>query len=155
MKIYGAIFFNHESERRTEEYVTRKITKAAARIYLNKQKYLYLGDIKAKIDWVYAKDYVIDSYKIMQLKKPDYFVIGSGKAYSIEEFAKKTFNYLGLDFKKYVKIDRTLIRKSKTRTLVADNRKAKNTINFRTKTDLDKLIKIMVDNDLKIETFND
>ncbi len=155
LKIYGAIFFNHESERRTEEYVTRKITKAAARIYLNKQKYLYLGDIKAKIDWGYAKDYVIDSYKIMQLKKPDYFVIGSGKAYSIEEFAKKTFNYLGLDFKKYVKIDRTLIRKSKTRTLVADNRKAKNTINFRTKTDLDKLIKIMVDNDLKIETFND
>ena len=68
LNIYGAIFFNHESERRTDEYVSRKITKSAARIYLKKQKYLYLGDINTRIDWEYARDYVEASYKLMQLK---------------------------------------------------------------------------------------
>ena len=84
LKIYGAIFYNHESEIRPEEYVTRKITKSVARIYYGKQKKLYLGDIKAKIDWGYAKDYVKAAYKIMQLSKPDVFVIGSGTSYSVE-----------------------------------------------------------------------
>ena len=74
LKIYGAIFYNHESEIRPEEYVTRKITKAVARIYFGKQKKLYLGDIRAKIDWGYAKDYVKAAYKIMQLSNPDIFL---------------------------------------------------------------------------------
>ena len=89
LKIYGAIFYNHESEIRPEEYVTRKITKSVARIYYGKQKKLFLGNIKAKIDWGYAKDYVIAAYKIMKIKKPEVFVIGSGKSYSIEYFARK------------------------------------------------------------------
>jgi GDPmannose 4,6-dehydratase len=151
LKIYGAIFFNHESERRTTEYVTRKITKAAARIYYKKQKKLYLGDIKTKIDWGYARDFVEAAYNMMQLKKPNIFVIGSGKSYSIEYFAKKAFNHVGLNYKKYIEIDKNLIRKAKNKTLVADTKKAKKYFNFKIKTDLNKLIKIMMDNDLKIE----
>lgn len=155
LKVYGAIFFNHESERRTPEYVTRKITKAVARIFYNKQKKLYLGDIRGKIDWGYARDYVEASYKIMQLNKPNYFVIGSGKAYSIEFFVKKSFEYVGLDYKKYVFIDKKLFRKNKNKTLVADTSKAKKFFDFKIKTDISKLIKIMVENDLKIEKGND
>ena len=114
LKIYGAIFYNHESEIRPEEYVTRKITKAVARIYYGKQKKLYLGDIKAKIDWGYAKDYVEAAYKIMQLSKPDVFIIATGKSYSIEFFAKKCFQYVGLNYKNYLRINKKLFRSSKT-----------------------------------------
>ena len=152
LKIYGAIFYNHESEIRPEEYVTRKITKAVAKIYYGKQNMLYLGDIKTKIDWGYAKDYVEAAHKIMQLSKPDIFVIGSGKSHSIEYFAKKCFQYVGLDYKKYLKIDKKLLRSSKTVSLIADTYKAKKTFNFKIKTDLDKLISIMMNNDLEIES---
>jgi GDPmannose 4,6-dehydratase len=155
LKIYGGIFFNHESERRTPEYVTRKITKSVARIFYKKQKYLYLGDINTKIDWGYARDYVEAAYNLMQLKKPDYFVIGSGKAHSIKYFAEKAFNYVGLDYTKFIKIDKKLIRKNKNKTLVADTKKAKKLFNFKIKTNIDKLIKIMMENDLKIEKNND
>ena len=151
LKIYGAIFFNHESERRTAEYVSRKITKAVARIYYKKQKKLFLGDINTKIDWGYARDYVEAAYKLTQLKKPDYFVIGSGKATSIKYFAQKAFNHVGLDYKNFVRIDKKLFRKNKNKTLVADIRKAKKMFNFRIKTSIDKLIKIMMNNDLEIE----
>ena len=151
LRIYGAIFFNHESERRTDEYVTRKITKGVAKIFYNKQKKLYLGDISAKIDWGYARDYVEAAHKIMQLKKPNYFVIGSGKAYSIKYFLKKTFEYVGLDYTKYVLIDKKLFRKSKNKILVADTSKAKKYFNYKPKTNIDKLIKIMIENDLKLE----
>ena len=151
LKIYGAIFYNHESEIRPEEYVTRKITKAVARIYYGKQKKLYLGDIKAKIDWGYAKDYVEAAYKIMQLSKPDVFIIASGKSFSIEYFAKKCFQYVGLNYKNYLRINKKLFRSSKTASLIGDVYKAKKTFNFKIKTNLDKLISIMMNNDLKIE----
>tara|TARA_E500000178_G_C17031317_1_gene760720 strand:+ start:556 stop:1530 length:975 start_codon:yes stop_codon:yes gene_type:complete len=151
LRIYGAIFFNHESERRTPEYVTRKITQSVARIFYKKQKFLYLGDINTKIDWGYARDYVEASYNLMQLKKPNYFVIGSGKAVSIKYFAKKAFDYVGLDYKKFIRIDKKLIRKNKNKTLVADISKAKKFFNFKIKTDINKLISIMMKNDLNIE----
>ena len=151
LKIYGAIFYNHESEIRPEEYVTRKITKAVAKIYYGKQKKLYLGDIKAKIDWGYAKDYVQTAHRIMQLSKPDVFIIGSGKCHSIEYFARKCFQYVGLNYKKYLRINKKLLRSSKTTTLIADTSKAKRIFNFKIKTDVDKLISIMMDNDLEIE----
>jgi len=151
LKIYGAIFYNHESEIRPEEYVTRKITKAVARIYYGKQKKLFLGNIKAKIDWGYAKDYVLAAYKIMQTKKPDVFVIGSGKSHSVEYFAKKCFEYVGLNYKKYLKINKKLLRPSKTSSLIADTSKAKKTFKFKIKTDLNKIISIMMENDLERE----
>ena len=151
LKIYGAIFYNHESEIRPEEYVTRKITKSVARIYYGKQKKLYLGDIKAKIDWGYAKDYVKAAYKIMQLSKPDVFVIGSGASYSVENFAKKCFKYVGLNYKKYLRVNKKLLRPSKTTSLIGDSTKAKKAFNFKIETNLDKIVSIMMDNDLKIE----
>ena len=151
LKLYGAIFYNHESEIRPEEYVTRKITKAVARIYYGKQKKLYLGDIKAKIDWGYAKDYVEAAHRIMQLSKPDVFIIASGKSYSVEYFAKKCFQYVGLNYKKYLRINNKLFRPSKTVSLTGDTNKARKTFNFKIKINLDKLISIMMNNDLKIE----
>ena len=152
LKIYGAIFYNHESEVRPEEYVTRKITKAVARIYYGKQKKLFLGDIKAKIDWGYAKDYVETAHKIMQLAKPDVFVIASGKSHTVEYFAKKCFQYVGLNYKKYLRINKKLLRKSKTVSLIGDTYKAKKRFNFKNKTNLDELIAVMMNNDLKIES---
>ena len=151
LKIYGAIFYNHESEIRPDEYVTRKITKAAARIYYGKQKELVLGDATAMIDWGYAKDYVEMTHKIMQLKKPDFFVIATGKKYSVRDFAKKCFDYVGLDYKKYLKIDKHLKRPSKTASLVGDTTKAQRILKYKVKTNIDDLISIMMDNDLKIE----
>ena len=151
LKLYGAIFYNHESEIRPEEYVTRKITKAVARIYYGKQKKLFLGDIKTKIDWGYAKDYVEAAHRIMQLSKPDVFIIASGKSYSVEYFAKKCFQYVGLNYKKYLRINNKLFRPSKTVSLTGDTNKARKTFNFRIKTNLDKLISIMMNNDLKNE----
>jgi len=151
LKIYGAIFYNHESEIRPEEYVTRKITKAVARIFYGKQEKLYLGDIKARIDWGYAKDYVKTAYKIMQLSNPEIFVIASGTSYTVEYFAKKCFEYVGLDYKKYIKINKKLVRPSKTVSLIGDTTKAKRRFNFKIETNLEKIISIMMENDLRIE----
>ena len=154
LKIYNAIYYNHESEVRPEEYVTRKITKSVAKIYHGKQKKIQLGDIKAKIDWGYAKDYVEVAYKIMQLKNPDFFVIGSGKSFSVEYFLKKSFEYVGLNYKNYLIINKKLLRRSKTATLVANTSKAKKIFNYKSKTSIDKIISIMMENDLKIESGN-
>ncbi len=154
LKVYGAIFYNHESEVRPEEYVTRKITRAVARIYYGKQKILKLGDVKTKIDWGYAKDYVEFSHKIMQQKKPDFFIIASGKKHSVLEFVKKSFDYVGLDYKKYIKIEKKLFRPSRTVSLVGNINKAKKTLNYRIKTNLDQLVSIMMENDLKLEKNN-
>ena len=151
LKIYGAIFYNHESEVRPEEYVTRKITKSVARIFYGKQKYLYLGNIKSKIDWGYAKDYVKAAYKIMQLSRPDFFIIASGKSYSVEYFVKKCFSYVGLNYKKYVKINKKLLRPTNTVSLIGNTKKAKRQIGFKIETNLDKLISIMMENDLDKE----
>ena len=151
LKIYGAIFYNHESEIRSEEYVTRKITKSVARIFYGKQKKLVLGDLSTKIDWGYAKDYVEVAHKILQQKKPDFFVIATGKQHSIKDFVKKCFSYVGLDYKKYVIIDKKLFRPSRTVSLVGDTNKAKKILKYKVKTNLDKLISIMMENDLKIE----
>ncbi len=151
LKIYGAIFYNHESEIRPEEYVTRKITKAVSRIYYGRQKLLYLGDISAKIDWGYAKDYVKAAYQIMQLSKPDVFIIASGKSYSVEYFVKKCFEYVGLNYKKHLRINKKFLRPSKNNVLIGDTSKAKRKFNFKIETNLDKIISIMMENDLKIE----
>ena len=151
LKIYNAIFYNHESEIRPEEYVTRKITKAVARIYYGKQKFIFLGDISAKIDWGYAKDYIKAAYKIMQLSHPDVFIIASGKSHSVEYFVKKCFQYVGLNYKNHLKINRKFLRPSKNTTLVGDTSKAKRKFNFKIETNLEKIISIMMKNDLRIE----
>ena len=147
--ICGAIFFNHESPRRSQEYVTTKIIKAVCNIYLGKQKYLHLGDISSKIDWGYAKDYVEMAWKIMQQTKPDFFVIGTGVNTSVEKFADECFKFVGLNYKKYLKVDKKLLRPNKTKDLKANLKKAKKILNYKVKTNIKDLIKIMMENELK------
>jgi len=146
--ICGAIFFNHESPRRSDEYVTKKIVRTVCEILNKKKKYIYLGDISAKIDWGYAKEYVEVAWKIMQQKKPDFFVIGTGSNTSVKAFVAECFNYVGLNYKNHLKIDKKLLRPSKTLTLRANTSKAKSKINFKSKTKIKELIKIMMDNEL-------
>jgi len=147
--ICGAIFFNHESPRRSQEYVTTKIIKAACNIYHGKQKYLFLGDTSAKIDWGYAKDYVEMAWKIMQQKKPDFFIIGTGVNTSVEEFTYECFKYVGLNYKKYLKVDKKLLRSNKTNNLKANLTKSKKILKYKVKTNIKDLIKIMMKSELK------
>jgi len=145
----GAIFYNHESPRRSDEYVTKKIVKHAIEILKNKRKYIFLGDINSKIDWGDAKEYIEISWKIMQQNKPDFFIIGSGRSYSVKHFVKLTFELLGLNYKNYLKIDKNLLRPSKTSNLVADIKKAKKILKFNPKNNLKKIISIMINEELK------
>ena len=147
--ICGAIYYNHESPKRSKDYVSQKIVRSVCEIYYGKRDYLYLGDLKAKIDWGYAKDYVECAWKIMQLKKPDFFVIATGENHSVEYLVKKCFLYVGLNYKKYVKVDKKLISPSKTSVLRGNITKAKKTFQYKVKTKLDELIKIMMDSELK------
>ena len=147
--ICGAIYYNHESPKRSKDYVSQKIVQSVCEIYYGKRDYLYLGDLKAKIDWGYAKDYVECAWKIMQLKKPDFFVIATGETHSVEYFVKKCFLYVGLNYKKYIKIDKKLIRPSKTSVLSGNTKKAKKTFRYELKTKLNDLIKIMMNSELK------
>tara|TARA_Y100001970_G_scaffold282550_1_gene395598 strand:- start:9167 stop:10147 length:981 start_codon:yes stop_codon:yes gene_type:complete len=148
MFLCGAIFYNHESPKRNNGYVTKKIVENVCAIYHGKKKYIELGDISAKIDWGYAKDYVESAWKIMQLKKPDFFIIASGKTHSVEYFVKSCFEYVGLNYKKYLKINKKFLRPSKTGVLRGDISKAKKVFKYKVKTDLKKLIKIMMDDEL-------
>ena len=146
--ICGAIFFNHESPRRSPEYVTTKIIKSVCDIYHGKQKYIYLGDISAQIDWGYAKDYVEMAWKITQQKKPDFFIIGTGVNTSVEKFADICFKHVGLNYKKYLKVDKKLLRSNKTKNLKANLNKSKKILKYKVKTNIHELIKIMMDSEL-------
>lgn len=145
----GAIFYNHESPRRTSEYVSKKIIEQSVQIFLKKRKFLYLGDINAQIDWGYAKEYMEASWRIVQEKNPDFFVIASGKKNSVKDFVSICFKQLGLNYKNHIKIDKKLLRPSKTSTLVGDISKARKKINFKPKVNLNKLIKIMIQDEMK------
>jgi GDPmannose 4,6-dehydratase len=149
LHLCGAIFYNHESPKRSKEYVSKKIVQQVCEIYYGKRKDIYLGDIKAKIDWGYAKDYVESAWSIMQQKKPDFFIIATGEINSVEYFVKNCFSYVGLDYKKFLKIDKKLLRPSKTGILRGDISKAKKTFKYNPKTKLKDLIKIMMDHELK------
>lgn len=145
-----AIFFNHESPRRTESYVSRKITKAAVRISMGLQDKLYLGDIDVKIDFGFAGEYMEAAWKILQLDKPDDFVIGTGEAHSVREFAEEAFKAVGIDdCEQYIEIDPKLLRPGKTSTLVADYSKAKAAFGYEPKVKYRDLVRIMVEHDRK------
>ena len=144
------ILFNHESERRGFEFVTRKISHTVALIKLNKQKYLELGNLKAKRDWGYAPEYVHAMWLMLQEKKPDDYVVGTGETYSIEYFAEKAFEILGLNFKKYLKINKLFFRPAEVDLLVADCTKIEKKIGWKSKTKIDKLIEKMVLSDYNL-----
>ncbi len=145
------ILFNHESPLRGLEFVTKKITYSIARIIANKQKTLYLGNIKAKRDWGFAQDYVKAMWLMLQQKKPSDYVIATGKSHSVEDFLIEAFEYAGLgDWKKYVKIDKKLIRPQDIDNLIGDSSMAKREIGWEPTVQYNDLIKLMVDDDLKL-----
>lgn len=147
------ILFNHESPLRGLEFVTRKITWSLAKIKLNKQKKLHLGNIYAKRDWGFAGDYVEAMWMMLQQKEPDNFVIATGKSHSVEEFLTIASEYAGLgDWHDFVEIDKSIIRPTDIDDLVGDASKAKEKIGWTSKTNFKDLVKKMVDHDIEYHT---
>ena len=145
----NGILFNHESPRRGFEFVTRKISHAAARIKKGSKEKLKLGNINAKRDWGHAKDYVKAMWLMLQEDRPGDYVIGTGKEHSVEDFAKKAFAHVGLNYKDHIVIDKNLMRPAEVDTLLADYTKAKKNLNWEPKISFDDLVLAMVENDLK------
>ncbi len=143
------ILFNHESERRGLEFVTRRISDGVARIKLGLQDKLYLGNLDAKRDWGYAPEYVKAMWLMLQQKKPDDYVIATGETHSVKEFVEEAFNLVGLNWKKYVIIDDKYKRPAEVDLLVGDYSKARRKLNWKPKIKFTELVKIMVQNDLE------
>jgi len=143
-----AILYNHESPRRTEEYVTRKITKSVARIACGKQDKLVLGDLNARIDWGYSREYMEAAWQMLQLDKPDDFIIATGEAHSVKEFVEEAFAVVNLKPEEYVVTDLSLIRPTKTSMLVNDINKARKCFGFDPKVKFKELVRLMVETDL-------
>jgi GDPmannose 4,6-dehydratase len=146
----SGILFNHESEKRGFEFVTRKISMAVASIKLKKQKYLELGNIQAKRDWGYAPEYVQAMWLMLQQPKPDDYVVGTGETYSIKYFLENAFDVLGLNYQKYLKINKKFFRPSEVDLLVADSSKIKKLLGWKARTKINKLIEKMVINDFNL-----
>lgn len=145
----NGILGNHESNRRGESFVTKKITKAAARIKFGLQKEIVLGNLEAKRDWGYAPDYVKMMHLMLQQKEPDDYVVATGESHSVREFLEAVFNRLGLDPYKYLKIDQRYFRPKEINMLLGDSSKAKNKLNWIPKTTFRELVNIMTDYDLE------
>ena len=149
----NGILFNHESPRRGFNFVTKKITKAACRIKLGVQDSLILGNLNALRDWGFSGDYVRAIWMILQHDEPDDFVVSTGEYHTVKEFAEKVFEYLGLDFEKYVRYDKSYERPNEVPALLGDSTKIKSTLKWEPAVDFNMLIKMMVDADLEYETF--
>jgi GDPmannose 4,6-dehydratase len=146
----SGILFNHESPRRGETFVTRKITMAAAKIKLGLQDKLYLGNLDAVRDWGFAGDYVEAMWLMLQQEKADDYVIATGKAYSVREFLNLVFEHAGLTVQKHVEIDSRLFRPHEVPYLLGDSTKAQNILNWKPKTDLKSLAIMMYESDLEL-----
>ena len=147
----NGILFNHESPRRGETFVSRKITKAAARIKTGIQDKLFLGNIDARRDWGFAGDYVEAIWRMIQQPRPDDYVIATGKTHSVRDFLDEAFGYVDLDWKKYVEIDPRYYRPTEVDVLQGDFSKAKREIGWEPKVGFQKLVRMMVDHDLQQE----
>ena len=146
----NGILFNHESPRRGETFVTRKITRAATRIKLGLQDKLYLGNLEAKRDWGFAGDFVEVMWLILQQDRPDDYVIATGANHSVREFAEKAFQKLDLDYEEYIRIDQRYFRPTEVDVLMGDSTKAQKNIGWKPKVTFDQLIDMMVDADLEL-----
>ncbi|HEX5964574.1 MAG TPA: GDP-mannose 4,6-dehydratase [Pyrinomonadaceae bacterium] len=144
----NGILFNHESERRGETFVTRKITRAATRIKLGLQDKLFLGNLDAKRDWGYAKDYVEAMWLMMQAESSDDYVIATGETHSVREFCEATFKYLDLDWREHVEIDPWYYRPSEVDLLLGDSSKARTELGWEPKVGFNELVRLMVDHDM-------
>lgn len=145
----SGILFNHESPRRGFEFVTRKITMAVAQIKLGLAKELRLGNLEAKRDWGFSRDYVQAMWQMLQQEKPEDYVVGTGQTHSVGEFAELAFNHVGLNWKDYVVEDKNFYRPSEVNVLMADYSKAKGAFGWEPKVKFAELVKMMVDADLE------
>jgi len=146
----NGILFNHESPRRGETFVTRKITRGLSRIIAGKDKELYLGNLEAKRDWGYAPDYVEAMWLMLQQERPQDYVIGTGETHSVREFLEEVFAYVELDWKEYIKIDPKYFRPTEVNLLRADSSKAREELDWSPRVTFKELVKIMVDSDLTL-----
>jgi GDPmannose 4,6-dehydratase len=146
----SGILFNHESPRRGFEFVTRKISHAVAKIKLGLQHKLELGNLDSKRDWGHAKDYVEAMWLILQQKKPQDFVVATGKQFTVRDFAREAFNCVNLDYKKFVKINKEFMRPSEVDTLLGNPIRAKNLLKWKPRVNFQQLVRDMVTSDLKI-----
>lgn len=146
----SAIFYNHESERRPVDFVTRKITQSAAKIKLGSLKKLQLGNLEVERDWGYAKDYVRAAWLMLQQEKPGDFVIATGKLHSVKDICKIAFTTLGLNWKNYVVVKKELIRKEEPIELVGDSSRARKILGWQPKISFEKMIENMTLYDLKV-----
>ena len=144
------ILFNHESPRRGETFVTRKITRAATRIKLGLQEKLYLGNLDAKRDWGFAGDYVEAMWLMLQQDTPDDYVVATNELYSVRDFCEKTFGQLALDYRDHVEIDPRYYRPAEVDLLLGDSTKARSRLGWQPRTSFDDLVKMMVQNDLEV-----
>ena len=150
-KIFASngILFNHESPRRGETFVTRKITRSLARIKLGLERKLYLGNLNAKRDWGFAGDYIEAMWLMLQQDEPDDYVIATGESHSVKEFLEEAFNYKGLDWREYVEIDSRYFRPTEVDSLLGDASKARRKLLWEPKVRFKELVKLMVDADIK------
>ncbi|MCE5187398.1 MAG: GDP-mannose 4,6-dehydratase [Planctomycetaceae bacterium] len=146
----NGILFNHESPRRGETFVTRKITRAATRIKMGLQEKLFLGNLEAKRDWGFAGDYVEAMWLMLQADKPDDYVVATGQTHSVSEFLDEVFGYLDLDWRKYVDVDPRYYRPSEVDILQGDAAKARKQLGWRSKVDFKALARMMTEADLKL-----
>jgi GDPmannose 4,6-dehydratase len=146
----NGILFNHESERRGETFVSRKITRAATRIKLGLQQRLYLGNLESRRDWGHARDYVEAMWLMLQADEPDDFVIATGENHSVSEFLDEAFGYLDLDWKEYVETDPRYYRPAEVDLLLGDASKARRVLGWEPKVDFKQLVRLMVDHDLEL-----
>ena len=146
----NGILFNHESPRRGETFVTRKITRAATRIKVGLQEKLYLGNLDAKRDWGYAKDYVEGMWMMLQHDTPEDFVLATGQTQSIRDFLNYTFEYIDLDWNDYVEIDPRYFRPTEVNRFLGDFSKAKDLLGWEPQTSCRDLAQLMVDHDLEL-----
>lgn len=146
----SGILFNHESPRRGAEFVTRKISKAAAKISLGMEKEIRLGNLEAKRDWGHSRDYVMAMWMMLQQKEPDDYVIASGRSHSVRDFLKTAFNYVDLDYRKYLMVDEELYRPAEVNILQGDASKAREKLKWMPTITFEELVKEMVNNDRKL-----
>lgn len=144
------ILFNHESPRRGETFVTRKITRAVGRIKMGLQEKLFLGNLDSKRDWGFAGDYVEMMWRMLQQDVPDDYVVATGKTWSVREFAEKAFSRAGLDFEKYVEFDERYLRPAEVDLLLGDPAKAKEKLGWEPTTSFDELVSMMVESDMEL-----
>lgn len=149
--VCNGILFNHESPRRGETFVTRKITRSIARIKAGKEQFLYLGNLDAKRDWGYAPEYIEAMWLILQQKSPEDYVIGTGESHSIREFVEEAFSYAGMDWQKYIRTDSRYLRPTEVGFLQADASKARRDLGWKPRISFGELVRIMVDSDLESE----